>query len=273
MKPIIPLLIAACFMAACIPIPVKHQEQVTPDAVGRLTLENGAPASQYFIAATDDDKDRTCSKQGGHGVSDSVGHFELPETSVQRKIFWLTMMENFGMRRYWLCVRPAASGAPSDARVEALSRTFVFGDFRGDSLDCLRWSWRDTTRLSCNAEPTHEPMLAHHYKQILRGGSWADGDLSGSYRVLFVVQDGTWASTGRAVVQWIGRAPGTLNTVRAQADLPTRDSVWALNASLDHVGDAWQVRVKSARRTTWGNDIWLTYTLGAPGSIHEVKKD
>jgi hypothetical protein len=267
-KPTIVLLICTCFAAACIPIPAKHQEQVTPAVVGSLRLADGAPAGDYFIAATDDEKDHTCSRPGGRGVSDSLGRFRLPATSEEQKVFWFTLMENFGWREYWVCAEPSALGAPGGARVASPARTFVFGHFRGDSLDCLQWSWRDTTRLSCNAEG-NDKQFPHGANQILRGGSWTEGDVAGSYRVL-LVQVGSWVDV-RAVVQWVGGAPGTANTVRAQMDLPTRDSVKIFQASLDHVGDAWRVRVNSTRRTRWGNDIWLTYELGPPGQIRELR--
>jgi hypothetical protein len=264
MRQTTPLLVATILVAGCIPIPAKHQEQVTPAVVGTLTLDSGTPAARYFVAATDGDEDRTCSRPGGRGVTDSLGRFGLPATSEEKKIFWFTMMENLGMRGYWLCARPASSGASGDAPAAAPSRTYVFGHFVGDTVNCLQWRWRDTMRLSCNASP--------NTKQILQGGNWTEGDVSGSYRVLFVVPVGRWAAEGRAVVQWVGRSSGTPNTVRAQMDLPTRDSVEVLGASLDHVGDAWHVRVKSVRRTTWGNDIWLTYELGSPGVIHEIRE-
>lgn len=147
-------------------------------------------------------------------------------------------------------------------------RTLVFGHFGGDTLDCVQWRWRDTTRLSCNAKPFGAGLMWGG-DQILRGGSWIAGGDSGSYRVL-LVRVGRWVSDARAIVQWIGRTPGGLNTQRAQLELPTRDSIAIFGASLDHVGDAWRVRVRSTRRTRWNNDIWLTYELGPPGEIREI---
>lgn len=261
---------ATCLLGACIPIPGKHPEQVTPTVVGTLSLDDGTPAGQYFISATDDLKDRTCTRPGGRGVTDSRGRFRLPETSEEKKVFWFTLMENFGMRDYWVCARPAASGAPGGAHVDEAARTKVWGHFRGDSLDCLRWHWRDTTRLSCDVAPADKQMRRDR-NQILRGGSWTDGEVTGSYRVLLVLI-GQSEYEARAVVQWVGRTAGTLNTVRMQMDLPTRDSVELWGASLDAVGDAWRVRLLSARKTRWGNDIWLTFELGPPGQLREIRE-
>ena len=263
------LVVASCLLNACIPIPVKHSEQLTPTVVGTLSVDDGAPAGHYFVAATDQMKDLTCSRPGGRGVTDSLGRFRLPETSETKQIFWFTLMENFGMREYWVCVRPAALGASGGARVDEAARTSVWGHFRGDSLDCLRWRWRDTTRLSCNAMPA-ATQVPHVESQIIRGGSWTHGDMSGSYRVL-LVQIGRWESEAGAVVQWVAGTPETANTVRAQMDLPTRDSVELRSASLERVGDAWRVRVKSSRKTKWGNEIWLTFELGPPGQIREIR--
>lgn len=265
-------MLCLCSTTACIPIPARHQEQVTPAVVGVLRLDDGTAAGHYFISATDEDKDSTCSRPGGRGTSDSLGRFQLPQTSEERKIFWFTLMENpFGTRGYFVCARPPSSGTPQGAPAVVPVRTLVFGHFRGDTLDCLQWRWRDTTRLSCNAKPYGTgPLLREDH--ILRGGSWTSGDATGSYRVL-LVEVGRWVTEVRAVVQWIGRTPGGVNTVRAQLELPTRDSVEIFGASLDQVGDAWRVRVRSTRRTRWGNDIWLTYELGAPGEIREIRND
>ena len=270
MKSIITLLIANCLVAACIPIPVKHQEQITPALVGKLTLDDGRPARPYYIAASNDDRDRTCSRPGGRGVTDSLGRFRLPETNEERKIFWFTMMESFGMREYWLCARPAFAGAPGGAGLQDVARSDIAGHVRGDSLDCLQWRWRDTTRLSCNVAVNAKQQFPRGPDQILRGGSWTEGDVTGSYRVLFA-QVGRWMSEARVVVQWVIGAPGTADAVRAQMDVPTRDSVELRGASLDSVDNAWRLRVQSARKTTWGNDIWLTYELRAPGVIHEIR--
>ena len=260
-------------LSSCIPIPSTHYEQVTPRVVGTLSLDNGTAAGHYFIAATDDEKDRTCSRPGGRGVTDSLGRFLLPATSEEKRVFWFTLMENFGLRSYWVCARPAALGAPGGTRVDEAARTVVSGHFSGDSLDCLRWQWRDTTRLSCNAAPAYKQMPAdRNRKQILRGGSWTEGGVTGSYRVLFAtIRD--WESRAHAVVQWVDGTVGAPNAVRVQMDLPVRDSVELWGASLEQVGDAWRVRVLSARKTTWGNDIWLTFELGPPGQLREIRKE
>lgn len=260
-------------LSACIPIPTKHFEQITPAVVGTLSLDDGTPAGQYFIAATDDSKDRTCSRPGGRGLTDSLGRFQLPATSEEKSVFWFTLMENFGLRSYWVCARPAASGAPGGARVDEAARTVIAGHAQGDSLDCLCWHWRDTTRLSCNAASADKKFpVDRNWKQIIRGGSWTEADVSGSYRVLLVPIEG-WEAEARAVVQWVvGGTAGRQNAVRTQMGLPTRDSVDLQGASLHQVGDAWRVRVLSARKTTWGNDIWLTFELGPPGQLHEVRE-
>ena len=95
--------------------------------------------------------------------------------------------------------------------------------------------------------------------------------MSGSYRVLFA-QVGESALEARAVVQWVGGTPVAPNTVRVQMPLPTPDTVVLWGASLDRVGDVWRVRVQSTRKTRWGNDIWLTFELGLPGYIREVRE-
>ena len=268
-SPSLLLLAAICLLGACIPIPAKHNEQITPSVVGTLSLDDGTPAAHYFVAATDDWKDPACSRRGGRGVTDSLGRFQLPATSEEKKIFWFTLMENFGRRSYWVCSRPAASGAPGSALVDSAARTSVWGHFVGDSLDCVNWQWRDTTRLSCNTGSADKEM--DRGAQILRGGSWTEGDRSGSYRVLFS-QLGRWAFEARAVVEWIGETAATPNAVRAQVALPTRDTLMLLSASLEHVGDAWRVRVLSTRKTRWGNDVWLTFELGSPGEIREIRE-
>lgn len=231
------VVVAVCITlpeAACIPIPARHQEQVTPTIFGTLALDDGTPAAHYFIAATDDEKDLTCSRPGGRGITDSLGRFHLAEIKEEKKIFWITMWENFGMRAYWLCARPAAGGVPGGGLVDAPSWTFIFGHFSGDSLDCVQWSWRDTTRLNCNVLPLYK-QLPRPDLRMLRGGSWRDGEVTGGYRVLFV-EAHRWPYEARAVVQWLGGSPGSPKTVRAEMALPTHDLVEFWGASLDEVG-------------------------------------
>src|SRR2546427_4772061 len=36
-------------------------------------------------------------------ITDDQGHIEAPVTEQRKSIFWLTLMENFGLRNYWLC--------------------------------------------------------------------------------------------------------------------------------------------------------------------------
>jgi hypothetical protein len=60
--------------------------------------------------------------------------------------------------------------------------------------------------------------------------------------------------------------------VRAQISLATHDTLFLRGASLDHVGEVWRVRVLSTRKPRWGNEIWLTFELGSPGHIREIRE-
>src|SRR5712664_4135061 len=204
--------------SACVPLPIRHTEQVTASVIGTVRRSDGAPAAGLPVAVTASDEDSVCAGAGGAGVTDSAGRFRLPAVSVRRRILWLTWAESFGMTRYWFCARVLARAPLADSSVAPVQRTVVYGWVHGDTLACLEWTWRSATRVTCNGSIGQ--------RRILTGGAWRDGQTVGTYRVLLPDEEG-WAA--RAVVQWITTGPpggDASDSVHAQTELPTGKAIF-----------------------------------------------
>ena len=239
---------------ACIPLPIPHMAQATPPVTGTLYASDGTPVAGERVAATDHERDRSCTRAGGRAITDARGRFAMPEVKVRRRIFWFTMMENFGMTGYWLCAGPADSAMGTAPR----QRSNVAGHFLGDTVACLEWRWREAERLACNSS---------RLDRVVTGGTWSEGGSSGWYRLIL---HGDYDA--RVFVQWVEPGPaGTPLDVRATAELPTGDPVetW-YGTQLAGRADRWRVTVSSMKKTKWGNERLLRFELGPPGVIREL---
>src|SRR6266545_2204569 len=96
---VIPLLLST----ACIPLPIPHTETVIPAVSADFRAPSGRPARGLAIALTGHEKDTACGRAQVHRVTDAEGRIAAPATQERKSIFWLTLMENFGLRTYWLC--------------------------------------------------------------------------------------------------------------------------------------------------------------------------
>lgn len=172
----------ACSLIAC-PIPARHTAQVTPSVIGTLHRSDGSPVAGAPVAVTRDERDVSCREAGARTLTDSIGRFRLPEVSVQKRIFWFTMFESFGMTSYWLC----AGASDSTPGVTSRRRTMIRGHVSGDSVACLEWNRPAEVRLTCNSPGA---------RQIVTGGTWTDGSGHGSYRVI-LVGDEPWEHDSR----------------------------------------------------------------------------
>lgn len=244
----------------CIPIPISHMVQVTPTVSGTLHTSEGSPVRNARVAVTGSSRDKGCTRSGGVGLTDAMGRFYLPAVDERRHIFWLTLMESFGRTVYWLCADPnpsTSSASPPDSHPPRLQ---ILGYASGDSLACLTFELQGAAQVACNG-------LSE--MQIVTEGTWTDGALSGTYRVLLPPLAG-WGA--RAVVQWITPAPGphTRGTLHAQAELPTGNGVRPEETRIRLYSNGWHVVLLSVEKTRWNNDIWLTFELGGPGAFRQV---
>lgn len=251
--------------AACIPLPIAHSAQVTPQVVGTLQDESGAPLPGARIALTESGKDVACRGPGGRGVTDGGGRFAMPSAATRKRIFWLTMIESFGATAYWLCAGAPPGSSTADTTL-AQSRTHIVGWMQGDSLACLAWRWR-TPRVTCNGGPNQQ--------LVMYAGRWTAAGESGVYRLLLVDADESGYEL-RAVVQWLATTravePGLhpVGTVRAQVELPTGKGVAKYETMLIERDGVLRVRLQSVVPTNWGNARWLMFDLGAPGEVRVV---
>lgn len=248
------LSILAVAVTGCIPVPIPHWAQVTPRVVGTLNRDDGRPIAGAAVGITPDHEDRTCSRSGVRDTTDAEGRFQLPVVKERRRVFWLTMIENFGLTGYWVCARPADS-LPG---VTEVIRSSVDGHLEGDSLLCLRWEERDGRRLVC------ESSTRRH--RVVEGGRWADGGASGYYRLLIADADDIGYSSHLAV-QWVDSSAATLVArVVAVAESPAGEPVQSWPApKLLLRGGRWYATATAERLSKWGNRREVVLELGPPG--------
>jgi hypothetical protein len=241
------------------PIPVRHEELVTTKVTGIVREVDGTPAAGIPVAVTPSWGDVACTDPSARGVTDSAGRFHLPAVHEQKRIFWFTPIENFGSVSYRFC---AGGLAASPRQGAAMTSTRMDGWARGDTLDCIRWTLHERTRVSCN-----RPMIQYG---TFTFGAWRDARDSGYYRLLRADED-TRRDVSRAVVQWIAVARSDASggtRVRSEVELPTGEPI--VGATYAIRNGRVVARVESIRRTKWDNRRWLAFELGGPGEAREV---
>ena len=247
----------ALMLSAC-PIPARHMAQVTPTLIGIIQRDDGSPVADALVAATAKEADLSCREAQARITTDASGRFQLPEIRVQKRIFWFTMFERFGMTWYWLCASATGSSDSTSIR-----RTIIRGHVSGDSVACLEWQRDTDRRLTCTSSRA---------PRILTGGQWTHGPMRGWYRVI-VADDEPWGHEARVFVQWLdsSSAGDRAVTVRAQAELATGPPVKSAPVpTLTRLENRWYVTVVSAQQTKWGNDRDLRFELGPPGEVRQV---
>src|SRR6266566_3966294 len=91
-------------VTACIPLPIPHNEQVTPPVSGTLRSSAGSSIAGAAIALTGSRRDTLCAPAAIRRVADEHGRYHTPATEARKTIFWVTMMEHFGPRFTVSCV-------------------------------------------------------------------------------------------------------------------------------------------------------------------------
>jgi hypothetical protein len=245
----------------CIPLPIPHTKQVTPQVTGRLHQSNGRPSSGVSIALTASAKDTARSRPAIRTTTDAADAFQVPFTEERKGILWLTLMENpGGITTYWL----GASATDPVREPAHRRRTYIVGHKDGDTLQCLDWVWKQEARVTCNTEDA---------ARMLVGGTWVEGVDSGTYRVI-LAEDDRYASAFRGFVQWIVPAStGRPDTIRAITELPVGPQIAGERSgpTLAQEDGRWYLTVLSTRPTKWGNKRWLRFELGPPGQVRQVQ--
>jgi hypothetical protein len=255
----------ACVFApgvvACVPLPIPHNEQVTPFAAGDVRRSDGAPVVGAPVALTRSPRDTLCMKAAIRRSTDSVGHFAFPATEKHKHILWFTMMESFGSTSYWLRAGTIDSAGDTVYR----TRTYIPGHVWGDSLACITWVWRDGERITCDN--------VGGARRIVTGGEWTDGNTSGPYRVI-LAEEGAWGTWNfRGFVQWLEQSSRRNEVkVRAMTELPVGPELQAPfeGAQFAYNGGHWYVMCPSTKRTKWNRTRWLKFELGPPGQVRQV---
>jgi len=258
---------ACCIVAlvlgvtACIPLPIPHNEQVTPPVSGTLRSSAGSSIAGAAIALTGSRRDTLCAHAAIRRVADEHGRFHTPATEARKTIFWVTMMEHFGPRftSYWLCAGTVDSTGAAVYR----ARAALTAQESGDSLACLAWVWRERYWVACNGTSV---------RRIFEGGHWVQGSVQGRYRL--IVADDEASGSSRAFVQWLeAKGRDAADSLAAAVELPeevTRSEV--PHFPFAERGGHWYLRVPTPKRTFWRGPYtqWLSFELGVPGDARKV---
>ena len=259
-------LVATSLLTAGCWLPVSYTERASPVVVGRYLQHDGTPAARARVAVTGEADDAHCSQARAHTRTDSTGSFRLTATTLRRRGIWLVpAIERFG-NSYWVCAAAADSllhmaygGSTLRLASEPLDAP--------DSLACIEWAWQGESRVSCTGPD--EPAA------IQAGGTWAEGDATGLYR-LVVVPTAYDAREPGVFLQWVETpGAGRIETVRKTVSLP-------LAAKLIRIDEAklWLEGERAAcvtvHSTGSGAGKWthprkrVSFELGSPGQMHEV---
>jgi len=269
------LAVTGCFLlciTACIPLPIPHNELVTPAVRGRFRSSSGRPAAGIAVALTSSDTDTSCNRAVVRRVTDARGQLQAPRVAQRKTIYWLVMMDRGSGIGYWLCAGSVDSlGTPRYS-----SRTAILGTPRGDDLDCFTWQSPERDHITCNRE-RYAP---------LEGGRWSRGTVHGTYRVVFVASSLGW--DGRKgdedgechvdspyiidpihpYVQWLAG-----DSIVAVTELPRCAKPWERkHLGLSERGSRWYLTFAVNHSTSWNKlgKRWVTYELGTPGEVREV---
>jgi hypothetical protein len=246
---------------ACIPLPIPHNEQVTPSVAGTLRSDAGSPIAGAAIALTGSSRDTLCAHPAIRRVVDERGRFETPATEERKTIFWFTLMENFGLTDYWLCTGTVDSAGTALYLARTIIHGHAHGHAAGDSLVCLGWVWEERRRVTCNGT---------FPQRMFEGGHWARGAAHGWYR-LIVADDEVWGYLSRAFVQWLeAKGPEAADSLVAMVELPDEVTSELRGVPFREQDSHWYLSIPSTKRTFWGHTRWLTFELGPPGEAHRV---
>ena len=240
-------------IAGCIPLPIPHNELVTPPVRGRFRSASGRPAARIAVALTSSDTDTSCSRAVVQRVTDAQGDMQAPGVVERKKVYWLTIMDKGGGIGYWLCAGSVDSlGTPRYS-----SRTVINGRPQGDDLDCFTWQSPEGNHITCNRE---------RYGRV-EGGRWSSGTVRGTYRVMFV----ELPLRGDRVHPYVHWLAG--DSIVAVTELPRDAKPWERERlGLNERGGRWYLTFAVNHSTLWNRlgNRWVTYELGAPGEVREV---
>ena len=244
--PIVALLAA---VASCVPLPIPHTALATPKVSGTLTHGDGTPIVGAVVAVTNEGHDAACQKFAIRDTTDAEGRFELPMIREHRRIFWFSMIENFGQTWYELCAQPR----DSLAGVHRSARTSVWTHRSGGSLRCMDWEAYAHWHLTCQ-DPLHPA--------VVDGGRWRDGQTQGTYR-LIDAEPVRFESV--FVVQWIAdTATAGGSRLRATAVALAGEPLQSETPQLIEKEGRWYLRATTAAYRHWRK---VAVELGPPGDI------
>ena len=261
---------SALWACACIPLPITHTAQVTPKIKGVLKYSDGTPVVGAAIGVSDKAQDTTCTRFGARDTTDDSGRFRLPAMKVRRRIFWLSMMETFGMTGYRLC----AQATDPQARTSRLLGTSVAGMVSGDSLNCLQWGTPPAEKLTCESwvpVTTHfrrkdDPSVRVVASRIVEGGSWTSAGKNGRYRILLADAPERWGK--HLFLEWIdtSSAPGP-GRVLARAPLSAAEPMGGRAPIFVEQNGQWYAAAIANKIGAFGNERPYVFELGPPGTV------
>lgn len=186
-----------------------------------------------------------CRRAIARGSTNSSGLFDLPSSSADTWVVIFPPIERFA-NPYWIC----AGSSDSSLRAVYEGRTPVGSRTTADTVNCLEWLWQGEKRVTCAPR-------ANEKRNMISGGTWHEGDASGSYRLIMPRERGI----PRLLVQWLDSSH-----VRAIAALP-------LDPRTEGLDD---VRLEERGAGRWcvtvvGRLPVQAFELGPPGIVNKAK--
>src|SRR2546429_8364560 len=86
--------IAIC-IGGCLPLPIPHNEVVTPAVSANFVTARGRPAAGIAVGVTGSSKGTLCTAGAGHRVPDAQGRINAPPTEERETVFSVKMSGRF----------------------------------------------------------------------------------------------------------------------------------------------------------------------------------
>lgn len=258
-------ILAPCLVGC--PLPIPRTEALSASLTGIVLGSDGTPVPQADVVVSTEHGDSACARATLRTLTDSMGTFRLPGIQERYGVTWFVPNFDRVAPSYHLCV-----GFGAAPRCAYQGYGSLAAEPPIDSIVCLQWSWHGGERVTCSGRAR---------QGLVFGGRWADGEASGSYR-LIVTEEATpdrrrypWGQRPAIYVQWVEQSGADVPArVRTTVEVPLGPKVTSLRdvTLLYHDGRS-LARVNGTKKTFLNDyaSAWIMFELGPPGQVTGVE--